>query len=80
MNHFDEMTGLLYLEGQLDNDRAQEVRAHSSSCADCRGLLHALQTESVWLRASLEPTHYGADSSNRGERRRRRQASPREMF
>jgi cytoskeletal protein CcmA (bactofilin family) len=54
MNHFDEMTGLLYLEGQLDNDRAQEVRAHSSSCADCRGLLHALQTESVWLRASLE--------------------------
>jgi cytoskeletal protein CcmA (bactofilin family) len=54
MNHFDEMTGLLYLEGQLDNDRAQEVRAHSSSCADCRALLHALQTESAWLHASLE--------------------------
>ena len=32
MNHFDEMTGLLYLEGQLDADRAQEVKAHLSSC------------------------------------------------
>jgi cytoskeletal protein CcmA (bactofilin family) len=54
MNHFDEMTALLYLEGQLDNDRAQEVRSHSGSCAECRSLLHALQTESIWLRASLE--------------------------
>ena len=54
MNHFDEMTGLLYLEGQLDQDRAEQVRAHSGSCAECRGLLHALQTESVWLRESLE--------------------------
>ena len=54
MNHFDEMTGLLYLEGQLDRDHAEQIRAHSASCADCRGLLHALQTESVWLRQSLE--------------------------
>jgi cytoskeletal protein CcmA (bactofilin family) len=53
MNHFDEMTGLLYLEGQLDADRAQEVKAHLSSCDDCSRLLHALEQESVWLRASL---------------------------
>ena len=54
MNHFDEMTGLLYLEGQLDRDHAEQIRAHSASCAECRGLLRALQTESVWLRESLE--------------------------
>jgi cytoskeletal protein CcmA (bactofilin family) len=54
MNHFDEMTGMLYLEGQLDRDHAEQIRAHSASCAECRGLLHALQTESVWLRQSLE--------------------------
>ena len=28
MNHFDEMTGLLYLEQQLDAPHAQEVRTH----------------------------------------------------
>ena len=54
MNHFDEMTCLLYLEGQLDRDHAERVRTHSASCAECRGLLRALQTESVWLRESLE--------------------------
>lgn len=54
MNHFDEMTGLLYLEGQLDRDHAEQIRAHSASCAECRGLLRALQTESVWLRESME--------------------------
>ena len=30
--HFDEMTGLLYLEGQLDPGRASEVSAHLGSC------------------------------------------------
>ena len=33
MNHFDEMTVLLYLEGQLDADRAREVKEHAASCA-----------------------------------------------
>src|SRR5271170_7183810 len=54
MNHFDEMTCLLYLEGQLDADHAEGVRTHAAGCAECRGLLRALQTESVWLRESLE--------------------------
>jgi cytoskeletal protein CcmA (bactofilin family) len=54
MNHFDEMTGLLCLEGQLDAAHAQEVRAHAASCAVCRELLHALESEGVWLRNALE--------------------------
>jgi cytoskeletal protein CcmA (bactofilin family) len=51
--HFDEMTGLLYLEGQLDAGRAGIVSAHLGSCAACRELLHALETENTWLREAL---------------------------
>lgn len=53
MSHFDEMTGLLYLESQLDADHARDIAAHAASCAECRELLHALETEGVWLRESL---------------------------
>jgi cytoskeletal protein CcmA (bactofilin family)/anti-sigma factor RsiW len=53
MKHFDEMTVLLYLEGQLDEERAQEVPAHAASCAECRGLLQALEREEHWLREAL---------------------------
>jgi cytoskeletal protein CcmA (bactofilin family) len=51
--HFDEMTGLLYLEGQLDAGHASEVAAHLGSCTACSELLHALETEGVWLREAL---------------------------
>ncbi len=51
--HFDEMTGLLYLEGQLDPGRASEVSAHLGSCAACSEIVHALETEGVWLREAL---------------------------
>ncbi len=51
--HFDEMTGLLYLEGQLDAGHTSEVAAHLSSCAACGELLHALEGEGVWLREAL---------------------------
>jgi cytoskeletal protein CcmA (bactofilin family) len=51
--HFDEMTALLYLEGQLDAGHADEVAAHVGSCATCKELLHALETEGVWLREAL---------------------------
>ena len=54
MNHFDEMTALLYLERQLDSEHAQEVRAHVATCNSCRGLLRALELEDVWLRQSLD--------------------------
>jgi cytoskeletal protein CcmA (bactofilin family) len=53
MTHFDEMTGLLYLEGQLDASRAADVSSHAASCAECRMLLGALESEGVWLRKAL---------------------------
>jgi hypothetical protein len=53
MNHFDEMSCLLYLEGQLDAERAREVAEHAATCAGCRELLHALETEDRWLREAL---------------------------
>lgn len=55
MKHVDEMTCLLYVEGQLERARAQEVSAHTQSCAECRKLLGALERESRLLtRAMLE--------------------------
>ncbi|MGC2333241.1 MAG: polymer-forming cytoskeletal protein [Candidatus Acidiferrales bacterium] len=52
-DHFDEMTGLLYLEGQLDADRARGVSGHLAACASCRELLSALEKEGVWLYEAL---------------------------
>ncbi len=52
-DHFDEMTGLLYLEGQLDPDRARGVSAHVTACGSCRELLGALEKEAVWLHEAL---------------------------
>ncbi len=53
MNHFDEMTCLLYLEGQLERERAREVSAHAAECQGCRELLRALESEGTWLREAL---------------------------
>jgi len=53
MSHFDEITCLLYLDGQLDPGRADELVAHADSCADCRALLDALERESRLLREAL---------------------------
>jgi cytoskeletal protein CcmA (bactofilin family) len=52
-SHFDEVTALLYLEGQLDQERTREVASHTASCADCGQLLQALERESIWLHAAL---------------------------
>jgi cytoskeletal protein CcmA (bactofilin family) len=53
--HLDEMTCMLYVEGQLDRRRAQEVSAHTQDCLPCRTLLRALERESRLLtRAMLE--------------------------
>lgn len=53
MIHFDEMACLLYLEGQLDAQRAQELESHVKECAACSNLLHALQSETTLLAGAL---------------------------
>ena len=53
MNHFDEMTCLLYLEGQLDAAREEDLTAHTAQCGDCRALLQALQRETHLLSSAL---------------------------
>jgi cytoskeletal protein CcmA (bactofilin family) len=53
--HLDEMTLLLYIEGQLERKRGQEVSAHAQDCPTCHTLLRALERESRLLtRAMLE--------------------------
>src|ERR1700730_8111381 len=53
--HLDEMTGMLYVEGQLDRQRGQQVSAHAQDCPSCRTLLRALERESRLLtRSTLE--------------------------
>ncbi len=53
--HLDEMTLLLYVERQLDRERAQEVSLHTQTCTRCLTLLRALDRESRLLtRAMLE--------------------------
>jgi len=55
MEHLDEMSCMLYLEGQLDRARAMEVSSHTQSCATCRALLRAIERESRLLtRAMIE--------------------------
>jgi hypothetical protein len=53
MSHVDEMTCLLYLEGQLERPRALELSAHVEGCGECRALLHALERESRLLVGAL---------------------------
>src|SRR5271166_1902724 len=52
-NHLDEMTLLLYVERQLDRERAQEVSLHTQTCTRCLTLLRALDRESRLLTRSM---------------------------
>lgn len=54
MNHFDEMTAFLYLDGQLERVQASEVLTHTGECAECRMLLESLKRETLWLEQSLQ--------------------------
>lgn len=53
MNHFDEMTCMQYLDGQLERARAAELTAHADTCEECRRLLMALEREAGLLRGAL---------------------------
>lgn len=53
VDHVDEMTCLLYIEGQLERERAREVSSHAAQCEACRNLLRAMESEGVWLREAL---------------------------
>jgi cytoskeletal protein CcmA (bactofilin family) len=54
MNHFDEMTAFLYLDGQLERAQASEILAHATECGECRVLLESLKRETLWLEHSLQ--------------------------
>ena len=51
--HMDEITLLLYVERQLDRERAQEVSRHTQTCDRCLTLLRALDRESRLLTRSM---------------------------
>ena len=53
MTHFDEAECMLYLDGQLDAQRAAELSAHTADCGDCRALLSVLEKESRLLGQAL---------------------------
>jgi cytoskeletal protein CcmA (bactofilin family)/anti-sigma factor RsiW len=71
MIHFDEMACLLYLEGQLEAQRAEELEAHLEQCAACSNLLHALQSETTLLSAALTEDNEPMPARILGERTRR---------
>lgn len=53
-SHFDEMTLLLYLDAQVEPDRARAIAAHLNFCEQCRRLHDALRAESLLLHTSLQ--------------------------
>jgi cytoskeletal protein CcmA (bactofilin family) len=53
MNHLDELTCLLYLEGQLSAERSAALIAHAHACPDCHALLRVLEQETALLRGAL---------------------------
>jgi cytoskeletal protein CcmA (bactofilin family)/predicted anti-sigma-YlaC factor YlaD len=68
--HFDEMACLLYLDGQLDAARSQELAAHVDECPSCRELLVALQRETTLLSSALTEESESIPARLLGERTR----------
>jgi cytoskeletal protein CcmA (bactofilin family) len=52
-NHLDEMTLMLYVERQLDRERAHEVSVHTQTCERCLNLLRLLDREARLLTRSM---------------------------
>jgi cytoskeletal protein CcmA (bactofilin family) len=53
LEHLDEMTCLLYIERQLDRERAAVVSVHTRDCGQCQLLLRALERESRLLTRAM---------------------------
>ena len=70
MTHFDEMTCLLYIDGQLDAARAREIETHLPQCVTCRSLLRALQQEAAMLSSALTEDNEAMPARLLGERAR----------
>lgn len=51
--HLDEMTLMLYVERQLDRERAHEVSVHTQTCEKCLNLLRLLDRESRLLTRTM---------------------------
>jgi cytoskeletal protein CcmA (bactofilin family) len=52
-DHLDEMTCLLYLDGQLEAGAARQLVAHTEACPECLRLLGSLERETHLLHDSL---------------------------
>ena len=70
MNHFDEMAGILYLDGQVDAARSREITDHLKDCASCRELVRALQQETLLLSSALTEEDEPMPARLLGERAR----------
>jgi anti-sigma factor RsiW len=54
VSHFDEMTCMLYLDAQLDEQQGRELEVHTGTCGECHALLTAMKRESLWLEHSFQ--------------------------
>lgn len=53
MNHFDELSLVRYIDGQLKPARKVEIQQHLEECPSCRHQVDALERETQLLRDSL---------------------------
>lgn len=60
--HFDELSCLLYLEGELDAARALELASHAEQCHTCNALLTSLERETRLLHKTFTEDALEIDS------------------
>jgi len=54
MSHYDELSCLLFLDGQMEAGQALELASHVEHCRHCHGLLTALEREARLLSVTLK--------------------------